>query len=891
MGLRNVPQVPSRTLCFVTTLAFVLTMAATAAAAPTPPAARTQASPADQLRGLIQSVDAAVASGGIDSATLGTQLKAHLQTAADAAASDKKGAAGVALTAFIKDVNTQVKHIKTETASNLAETAESIKNTILGTPPFHAPAGVSSVSSASIVRPADVSVAVGTDCAAPLATVALGDTVDIQIYLTSGDADETGEGEGVVVVVPGLPPTNFNSWGGFSSYTATAKSAGAITACVQYPNDELIADDAATLVIHINSPLIRPLSPTTKTLLKGYAGYQASQALTLKVAAKFVVGPQPEAGLALEVGSYVATGVAITANLIALDPSDPNYTVIAQPTFPTLSQQPLVAHGSLTPQEAAAFNALWTNEEKIMGYGNAVLTAVNRAQGAHDANDLTNQNKQLQAAQQFAGQMGTAINAEPGLYANLKSALQASGASVQTASVSATFTEADVIDLESSIASNGLSAEMAQGLTQLGISPADQRLIAMQLITADAAAVAALGGGVFPESLTDPAFVAAQQQTGAALIQFATNPITLTPPTNPPTAAITSNLQFYPLPTPVRLLDTRAGQSGCYKPGVPLGVKTPLALNVRIVCTGLPNDALAIVGNATVVNTANAPAGFVTLYPSGANLPTASNLNFVPGDVVPNAFTVGLGSDGKFNVYATSAINFVVDITGYYAPPGNGGLYFHPLDAPIRLLDTRVGQNACIKPGKALTPGVALNLVLDSDCVSVPRGAIAVVGNATVVNSTTRAPAGFATLYPGGASLPLASNLNYVPGQVAPNAFTVGLGNNASFNLYATTGVDFVIDITGYYGVNGFNGFTYTSLAAPVRLVDTRAGQSACNAPGKPLTANTPLTLNTRTTCTGVPAAASAFIGNGTVINSAAGAPGFVDLLPEWRSTRPLPRT
>ncbi len=46
---------------------------------------------------------------------------------------------------------------------------------------------------------------------------------------------------------------------------------------------------------------------------------------------------------------------------------------------------------------------------------------------------------------------------------------------------------------------------------------------------------------------------------------------------------------------------------------------------------------------------------------------------------------------------------------------------------------------------------------------------------------------------------PLASNLNYVPGQVVPNAFVVGLASDGTFNTIASTGVDIVIDIAGYF--------------------------------------------------------------------------------------------
>ena len=145
----------------------------------------------------------------------------------------------------------------------------------------------------------------------------------------------------------------------------------------------------------------------------------------------------------------------------------------------------------------------------------------------------------------------------------------------------------------------------------------------------------------------------------------ALRPMSLAPP---PTPIV--GLQYYPLPTPVRLLDTRPGESACHTPGTPLtggGTRTEPA---RIPCTGIPANAQVIVGNATVVNTGGgATGGFITLYPSGAALPTASNLNYVAGQIVPNAFTVGLGSgDGAFNIFASSSTHFIADLTGYFAP-------------------------------------------------------------------------------------------------------------------------------------------------------------------------------------------------------------------------------
>src|SRR5262249_60913307 len=91
-----------------------------------------------------------------------------------------------------------------------------------------------------------------------------------------------------------------------------------------------------------------------------------------------------------------------------------------------------------------------------------------------------------------------------------------------------------------------------------------------------------------------------------------------------------------------------------------------------------------------VNNLPGSRSGFVTLYPSDATLPTASNLNYTSGQIVPNAFTVSLGSnDGAFKIYVSSNVHFIVDITGYYAPPGSGGLYYLPLSRPLTRVETQ----------------------------------------------------------------------------------------------------------------------------------------------------------------------------------------------------------
>ena len=208
-----------------------------------------------------------------------------------------------------------------------------------------------------------------------------------------------------------------------------------------------------------------------------------------------------------------------------------------------------------------------------------------------------------------------------------------------------------------------------------------------------------------------------------------------------------------------------------------------------------------------VNTTPGAGTGFVTLYPSGAEHPTVSYLNYVPEEIVPNSFTVALGSDGAFNIFALTTLHFIVDITGYYSDQQfdeNGqGLLYYPLTSPVRLIDTRAGELACetTSPRTPFGHGETRTLVARRTCggVTIPSNAQAVVGNATVVNTTAGAGAGFVTLSPSGTVRPTVSNLNYVPGQVVPNSFVVGLGSDGAFNVYALTSLHFIADIAGYF--------------------------------------------------------------------------------------------
>ena len=260
-------------------------------------------------------------------------------------------------------------------------------------------------------------------------------------------------------------------------------------------------------------------------------------------------------------------------------------------------------------------------------------------------------------------------------------------------------------------------------------------------------------------------------------------------------------LYFHPLPTPIRLLETRQGQTGCDTPGAPINGGFTRSEQGRVICGSvtIPNAAQALVGNATVVRPA--ARGFITLFPSNASQPVVSSGNYAGNDVINTPFTVGLGTDGAFNIFTSQTTDIVVDVLGYYSPEvsdANGaGLLFYPLGAPVRLLDSRAAASACFTPGAPFTGGAEYSQQARGLCggQTVAANALAVVGNVTTVNPV----GGFLTLWPSNVTRPFVATSNFTAGQTANRHFTVGLGPDGAFKLYAAANTDLVIDLSGYF--------------------------------------------------------------------------------------------
>jgi hypothetical protein len=243
---------------------------------------------------------------------------------------------------------------------------------------------------------------------------------------------------------------------------------------------------------------------------------------------------------------------------------------------------------------------------------------------------------------------------------------------------------------------------------------------------------------------------------------------------------------------------------------IPAGGMIDLAVLGR---GGVPASGVGAVAlNVTV--TAPTESSYLTVFPTGAARPHASNLNFVAGQTVPNMVIVPVGAGGQVSIFnAAGAVEVVADVLGWF-PTGAAytGL------TPARILDTRPGGATVDGQGSgqgAIPGGAALTLPIAGRGGVPASGAGAVALNVTV---TEPSAASFVTVWPSGTERPLASNLNVGPGQTVPNMVIAPLGADGAVSIFNAEGNTHVlVDVLGWFPTGAaFNGLN------PARVLDTR---------------------------------------------------------------------
>ena len=262
------------------------------------------------------------------------------------------------------------------------------------------------------------------------------------------------------------------------------------------------------------------------------------------------------------------------------------------------------------------------------------------------------------------------------------------------------------------------------------------------------------------------------------------------------TAAPGADGLYNPL-VPARILDTRNGNGGVTGPvGAGQTITVPVSGRGGVPLTG----AAAVVLNLTVTD-ATAPS-YVTAFPAGTVPPTASNVNVMPGQTVPNRAVVKLGAGGLLSLYnAAGSVNLIADVAGWYSDgiAATTGATFTGV-TPARILDTRTGTGGFSSPvgaGQTIALTVSGWGGVPLMTSTSPLPPIAVVLNVTAVNATA---ATYLTVFPDGASQPVASDLNVTPGPAVPNLVVVRIGSNGVVDFFNAAGsTDVIADVVGYY--------------------------------------------------------------------------------------------
>jgi hypothetical protein len=147
-------------------------------------------------------------------------------------------------------------------------------------------------------------------------------------------------------------------------------------------------------------------------------------------------------------------------------------------------------------------------------------------------------------------------------------------------------------------------------------------------------------------------------------------------------------------------------------------------------------------------------------------------------------------------VLVAAGVGYGVRLTGASSPTPNPVV---TTITPCRLLDTRPGSDNVGPRSTPLGPNETYTTPVrgtNGNC-TIPGSALGVVMNVTVVGGTRDS---FLTVWPAGATRPLASNLNWVAGQPpTPNQVTTALGPDGRISFYNLAGTVHVVgDITGY---------------------------------------------------------------------------------------------
>ncbi len=321
---------------------------------------------------------------------------------------------------------------------------------------------------------------------ANVATINPGDTISVTATLSTTDPNENGEGEPLVITADGANINVVFNYGiaSTTTYTAppvlTAPGAPIPTTSIDYYIQGADGDESASFSTAVNAP------PSAKTpdqvaqwtkdaAILGIAGGVLG---TISAPLNLVPGWGTAASITAGVLAGLTSATAGYFALLAADPVDPNYKVIATP-------------GSITLPSSLSSSGLAADEAKAIEIAAALITSLNRYQGAEVAGDSYWKAQQLAAVDQYTAELNS-------LTGSISSDLRTLAANLAAArGGSVTITPQQVLQIEQYFASYGLSSTTIALLQQLGLTPAQIQLATQNIYVQNINSVA----GVYPDVL------------------------------------------------------------------------------------------------------------------------------------------------------------------------------------------------------------------------------------------------------------------------------------------------------------------------------------------------------------------------------------------------------
>jgi hypothetical protein len=297
-----------------------------------------------------------------------------------------------------------------------------------------------------------------------------------------------------------------------------------------------------------------------------------------------------------------------------------------------------------------------------------------------------------------------------------------------------------------------------------------------------------------------------------------------TGPPSAPSPSVTPAIgagAFVPLAAPQRIADSRIPNGDTadereerFGP-IPGGSTRAIPVAGRV---GLPTTVKSVVLTVAVITPGN--GGYLTVYPCGAPRPLASSMNFSKGVTLANTVIAKLGSgganDGKVCVFANTATNVLVDVSGSLSTAA-----YSALPAPQRIVDSRIpnGDTADEQQERfGPIPGGSTRAVPVAGRVGLPGDVENVVLTVAVIAPPS---SGYLTIFPCGSPRPLASSLNFTKGVTLANTVITKLGTSGASDgkvcIFANTATNVAVDVSG-----SITSAAYAALPAPQRIVDSR---------------------------------------------------------------------